>query len=49
VKYFAVMVEDEDAGILFDDVNSNWPTASIKPVVIDEIDGDTFETVEVLT
>lgn len=49
MKYFAVMVEDEDADRFYEDVDNNWPTAAIKPVTIDEIDGDTFETVTVLT
>lgn len=49
MKYFAIMVEDGDADALFNDIDNNWPTAAIKPVVLDDIDNDTFETVEVLT
>lgn len=46
MKYFAVMVEDEDADNFFNDVDNNWPTAAIKQVVLD---GSDFSEVEKVT
>jgi len=49
VKYFAIEVPD-DLAVDFRNVTEDvFPEVRIKQVVIDDIDDDTFETVEVLT
>lgn len=50
MKYFAVAIPDDDVAEAFIEIAEHmFPEAKIKEVVLDDIDGDTFETVTVLT
>jgi hypothetical protein len=48
--YIAVELEDWTYEDLVRDLSNNWPgVTGVKPVVIDELDNDTFADVQVLT
>jgi hypothetical protein len=49
MKYLAVAIEDEHADQVRRWIRDMRWTRGVKEVVLDDIDGDTFETVEVLT
>jgi len=48
MKYFAVEVPDDKAEVVLIQ-QDKYPWLRVKEVVLDDIDGDTFETVTVLT